>query len=279
MNVKMANVPRTQDDLKKALNEQLQLLVMYADQYDSGRHVIAKPMATALRVLCHDSRTSRSLLGQLNLKGRYFYDTAASPDEMPTDSAYKLVGSSLGIIGMTHTAELIPYLDTLENRRLFGFSKFEDYWKRVILLDGCENPFRRKDIVLSVADQDGGAHVDPTLKAEYRELTRGNSMMIVGKKAGVMHDLNHVALVSLRQIAHEILRTFLIDYPRKEQHAPAGHPVFSARLMVRQEAAPAHSPPTPKLSYGRRKPRRNESCPCRSGEKYKKCHGKYFDVY
>lgn len=272
MNVKMTKVSQTQDDLNKALDEQLELLVTYADQYDSGRHVIAKPMATALRVLCHDSGASKSLLGQLYLKSRYFYDTAASPDEMPHG-----LGSFLGIIGMTHTAELIPYLDSLENRCFFGFSKFDDYWNRVILLDGHENPFTRKDIILFVANQDGGAHVGPVLNAEYRALTRENSMMIMGKKGAVSHDLNHIALVLLRQITHEILRTFRIDYPRKEQVAPVGHPVFSARLVAEQEATPTHPPP--KFSYGRRKPGRNESCPCRSGKKYKKCHGKNFDVY
>lgn len=276
----MTKVPQTQDDLTRALNEQLQLLATYADQYDSGNHVIAKPMATTLRVLCHDSRTSKSLLGQLHFKTRCFYDTAASPDKMSPGFDYKkekLVGSFLGIIGMTHTAELIPYLDSQENRRFFGFSTFDDYWNRVILLDGHKNPFARKEIVLSVANEDGGSHVDPGLNAEYRALTRDNSMMIIGQKGGVFHDLNHIASALLRQITHEILRTFLINYPEKKQIAPAGHPVFTMRLAAKQDN-PLEHPPS-RVSYGRQKPGRNDPCPCRSGKKYKTCHGKLFNVY
>lgn len=276
----MADVQRSPDDLANALSDQFHLLAMYADQFDVGNRVIAKPMATALRVLCHDSRTSKSLLGQLGLKSRFFYDTAASPDETPPRFDYKkekYVGSFLGIIGMTHTAELVPFLDSLENRRFFGFSRFDDYWNRVILLDGNETSFSRRDIVLSVADQDGGAHVDPGLNAEYQALTRENSMMMVGQRGGVFHNLNHVAFVLLRQITHEILRTFHPDYPKKTQIAPVGHPVFTMRFVAEQTSPPERPPA--QISYGRRKPGRNEICPCRSGQRYKNCHGKYFDVY
>lgn len=276
----MTKIQRTPDDLMRALDEQLRLLCEYADQYDAGKFVMAKPMATALRVLCHESKTSKSLLGQLNLKDRYFYDTSTSPDERPPDFDYKklkLVGSFLGIIGMTHTAELVPYLDSQENRRFFGFSQFDNYWNRIILLDGHKIPFSRKDICLSVANQDGGAHVDSALNAEYRALTRDNSMMIIGRKGGVFHDLNHIASALLRQITHEILRTFLIDYPEKKQIAPAGHPVFTMRLAAKQDN-PLEHPPS-RVSYGRQKPGRNDPCPCRSGKKYKTCHGKLFNVY
>lgn len=280
----MADAPRTHDDLESALREQFQLLAMYAEEFDRGNLVVAKPMATALRVLCHDPESkkskSKSLLGQLGMKDRYFYDTAASPDELPPGFDYKrkkFVGSFLGIIGMTHTADLVPFLDSQENRQFFGFSKFDDYWNRVILLDGNEKPFSRRNIVHSVADQDGGSHVDPTLNADYRALTRDNSMIIVGRKGGVFHALNHIASMLLRQVTHEILRTFVFDYPRKYQIVTLGHPVFKMRMVAERETPPECPPAT--VIYGRRKPSRNDQCPCRSGAKYKKCHGKHFDVY
>ncbi|GEM_PF-3278145 len=52
---------------------------------------------------------------------------------------------------MTHTARLVPYLDTQENRQYFGFVPFDCYWNRTVLLDDSENRFTRKDIVLLIS--------------------------------------------------------------------------------------------------------------------------------
>jgi len=62
--------------------------------------------------------------------------------------------------------------------------------------------------VLAVANQDGGAHVDPTLSGVYAHLSRTNSMKWQYREGEVARPFEgKVELVSLRQIGHEVVRT------------------------------------------------------------------------
>lgn len=280
----MNKVQQNQTDLKNQLDDQFKLLIHNAEQYDAGDTLFAKPMATILRTLLHDTNKSRSLLNQLGLKNRYFYDTATAEtlDNISDSFDYRnnrYSGQFLGIIGMTEIAHLVPFLDSQENRMFFGFVPFDDYWNRTILLDGKEKRFTRKDIVLDVVNKDGGAHVDTDIDESYHALTRENSMQIYAQDAGssTFRTMNDIALINVRQIAHEILRTFCIDYPKKEMLVPDGVGVITIRFVVKRDIPTDE--PAPKVTYNRVKPGRNDTCPCRSNEKYKRCHGKHFDVY
>ena len=51
---------------------------------------------------------------------------------------------------------------------------FNDWWNE-INFDDKKNKFTRRDIVTYVANQDGGAHVDPELDESYATLTKMNS--------------------------------------------------------------------------------------------------------
>lgn len=278
-------IEQTKDDLKKHLMEQLTFLKEDTAQYDAGKIEYARRMAVTLRQLAHDTKKwsrSLSLFDQLGIKEGYFYDTATAAflSDLPPDFDHKnkrFCGGFLGIIGMTHTARLVPYLDSQENRKFFGFVPFEEFWNRTILLDSNEHPFTRKDIVHAIADTDGGAHVDPALEAKYHALTRQGNLGIAGQEAGVWHSTNDIALACVRQITHEVLRTLVLDYPRQKQIAPKGHPVFAMRAVCARDEPTNEAPQ--RVNYERIKPGRNTLCPCRSGEKYKRCHGKYFDVY
>jgi hypothetical protein len=60
----MGNIKQTEEELKKQLEDQLLLLKILAECYDSGSVVVAKSIATAVRLLVHDTQFSHSLLGQ-----------------------------------------------------------------------------------------------------------------------------------------------------------------------------------------------------------------------
>lgn len=277
-----SKIAQTSDDLNRHLQEQLTFLKEDSAQYDSGRTEYGKRMAVTLRQLAHDTGRSHSLFTQLGIKDRYFFDTATAEllNNCPADFDHernRYGGGFLGLIGMTHTARLVPHLDPQENRQFFGFVPFDEYWNRTVLLDLKERPFTRKDIVLEIADTDGGAHVDPALEEKYHELTRQNGLGIAGQEAGVWRSTNDVALACVRQIAHEVLRTLVADYPRQRQIVPSGHPVFALRSVYLRK--PDDPPPPAPVQYDRYKPGRNAPCPCRSGKKYKHCHGRQFDVY
>lgn len=282
----MSRVQQTQTDLEKQLNEQFSFLIDYADQYDAGKIHYAKQMATVLRVLLHDTGNSHSLLGQLGLKqARYFYDTATaelldnfSPNFDWRNNRYG--GQFLGILGMTSSAQIVSLLDPQESRLFFGFVPFDEYWNRTILVDGSETVFTRAKIITDVANQDGGSHVDPAINQEYHSLSRKNSMNIFARSAGsdTWRTMNDVALVCIRQITHEILRTFVIDYPKKEAPVPTDEELGISRAVFKRDTPITIEPQ--RVFYNRSKlERNNRPCVCKNNEKYKNCHGKHFDIY
>lgn len=64
----MTKYTQTIEDLHNHLREQLQFLHASANAFDYGFEGEAKRLATTIRVLVHDTRSSTSLLKQLNLK-------------------------------------------------------------------------------------------------------------------------------------------------------------------------------------------------------------------
>lgn len=281
----MAKIPQTQSELERHMLEQFAFLRADADQYDAGNIYFARRMATTLRLLLHDTDMSHSLLGQLGQKTGYFYDTASDPHEAERQPGFdyrnlRRGGCFLGIIKMSFPPlRLVPSLDSLQNQIFYGFVPFEEYWNRTVLMDANENFYTRKGIVCAVANQDGGAHVDPKIEEKYYRLTRHCNLGIIATKGRevIPEITNQVALACVRQIAHEVIRTFCLDYPYRKQIAPSGAAVLTPHLIVKREQ-PIDEPPSP-VPYQRTKPGRNDSCPCRSSKKYKQCHGRHFDIY
>ena len=77
-------------------------------------------------------------------------------------------------------------------------------------MDGLGKRFSRMDLVMNVADKDGGAHVDPDLVDTYMDLTRGNS---IGYEYGGQNIpfVGRPVLACMRQIAHELIATLNFD--------------------------------------------------------------------
>lgn len=221
----MTRIAQTLEDLQKHLEEQLHFLKSSADSYDSGYEAEAKRMAVTLRVLLHDhGENSKSLLNQLGKKDSInFYDSALS--EKP---GMLNMGASLVVLSPTRgDGKATAFFDDAPDAT--GYVVFDEYWNRPVLYAGNKH-FTRKDLVLGVADQDGGAHVDPKLNEEYANLSRNDSF---GWKMGTSQSTASVGIVelaSIRQIAHEILRTLIPNYPLKNMPSPKG-PVMYPRIF------------------------------------------------
>lgn len=269
----MSKISQTEQDLKRYLQDQLNLLMVLADSYDAGNTIVAKSIATAVRVLVYDTQKSHSLLGQLGIKSGKFYDTSFPlENEVSTDMIR--VGSFCGLVGIAVGTKqtFVPYLDDV-SAQIFGYVEFDEYWNRTIFIDQHNNSFTRKEIVLAVANQDGGAHVDPEIEEKYKQLARGNALgWMTGADGKIWNDLQGSELAAVRQIGHEILRTLVPKYPHKKMVTSGDGIVVGGMgfwLKQTKEAAKkiiSHHE-TPKVG-------RNEKCPCGSGVKHKKCHGR-----
>lgn len=242
------------DDLVEQLRIQLGFLDRSSEAYDEGYEDEARRLATVIRVLVHDTRSSRSLLLLLGVKDKLrYYDTTAHPPPGavmfgPSGLAMQKVTTGPGGGG-----RYVPVGDDPSPERVRSPVPFKDWWTRPFQIGPDE--FTRKQIILNAANQGGGAHVDPRLDAMYAALTRTNFPGWTYADAdGTGRDFDgNVALACVRQIAYELRRTL------KEQ-----------LVYLLDPAAASEAPLSAVLLAG---VGRNDPCPCGSGRKFKKCHG------
>jgi hypothetical protein len=95
---------------------------------------------------------------------------------------------------------------------------FAEWWNDPVTKDSQGATFARRNYVLGCANKEGGAHVDPSLDAEWAGLTRNNTLHLRITSAGMEFvvapgsggeeiQLGNPALASVRQIAYEVDHT------------------------------------------------------------------------
>jgi hypothetical protein len=274
----MAKVPQTLADLKRHLSEQLRFLRRSADAFDKGDTAEAKRIANHIRTLVHKTHYSKSLLGLLGERNRLFYDTSI-PDESGNLAPHLgLIVVSFG--GSGNVCGYAPRLDDEVPNVLPRQVPLDIWWTTPILRSQAGHVFTRRDLVLSVANQDGGAHVDPSLSEQYGALSRTEGLgWKFQQVTGTPPDARGAELAAVRQIGHEVLKTFDPFYQCARQR-PVGATIAH---MTLREATPEEeteyerqqtsirSKSIPRLGS---KVGRNQPCPCGSGKKYKRCCGR-----
>lgn len=81
------------------------------------------------------------------------------------------------------------------------------------MVDMSRNRFSRRDLVLSLCNKDGGAHIDPKLDATYAALTRNASMGHMYQTPSSSGMIESIELASVRQIAYEVLMSLKHSFP------------------------------------------------------------------
>jgi hypothetical protein len=260
----MTKIQQTTQELHDHLNEQLGFLLRSATSYDNGFTDEAKRLAVTIRVLVHDTANSSSLLGQLGLKSTLFLDTAILQDPanlLPYGSLIQMIFGPSG-------ASYIPSLDQLPPNTTPNSVSFDQWWSRPIFRNKEMQVLTRKDLILSVADQDGGAHIDPALNEAYSKLSRGGAMgwRYTGQSGSYI--IRPPELAAVRQIVHEVLKTFQPDYSAKPKLPKGSVAIAGVSVVEVKSDANSKSDSPPLVKVGR-----NDPCPCGSGKKYKNCHG------
>jgi hypothetical protein len=263
---------RIERDLIADLAEQRGFLQASAGAYDSGQESEAKRLALHLRVLLHDTRQQQSLLTRLGVRDTLpWTDTSSGP----VPNGVIVYGAGLAMLRMHLGPDAsISYAPPLADRspeRFHPGQAFIDWWREPVLDDAQGNQFSRADLVLAVADQDGGAHIDDRLTPAYAALSRGNSLGFTqepaptpsgegmfaaafGISGGAGAPLaNSVALANVRQIAWEVEDTL-------------------QRHLVAQASGVYVKAPICSLSINDRPAVGNDDpCPCGSKRKFRNC--------
>jgi hypothetical protein len=97
------------------------------------------------------------------------------------------------------------YRASLEQRERRTPLPFRPWWSQTVLDDDEGNRFNRRDLVLGLAHQEGGAHVDPELDRAYAALARSNSLgFTFGHADGTQEAAGSPVPANVRQIAWEV---------------------------------------------------------------------------
>ncbi len=261
-------IEHSTQELQELLDEQLQFLKASSRAYDAGFESEVKRLAVSARVLVHDTQKSTSLLKLLDKKQVNFVDTSVPYDEANLISHSSLVAVILG----NNRPKPVPILDDGPFCRQIGF---DSWWNGIVFVDKAKGEFSRRDIVLSLANKEGGAHVDKHLDQAYAELRRKNSLAVfdVTEDGRETPGADQVP-ATMRQIAHELLRTLYPDYSCHREIKPEDGVFTLGASLVEGSTAPPipnHNLPKNRPIISGRKIGRNDLCYCGSGKKYKKC--------
>lgn len=257
-------------DLERHLKQQVGFLSRSAKAYDDGFVDEFKRLALTIRVILHDTGRSISLLKQLGTKDSLrFLDTS---DPVATGGITTHNGlSAIYMPDGGEPAEYVPMLDaTFRKPRLVGF---DEWWEGAAFQQIGGATFSRKNLILTAANQDGGGHVDPFLDNLYQSIQTGAFLgWTTQSPAGKDVSIEGAERAAIRQIAHEVLKT--LDPAMKRQGPKSGGTMFGNISVVEVGGPPAGVPELP-TGIDLRKIGRNEKCPCGSGYKFKRCHGRW----
>ena len=228
----MAKYKQTDQDLRNHLCEQLRFLRASAASFDEGFEGEAKRLATTVRLLVHDTKKSKSLLHQLKLKHAIQMHNTAHPfnprNLLPHQGLVVMRVKSPEGAGASITFTLFgreePNTDAPPDKPRAEMTyvprvnapgggpwtptdvSFTSWWEEIVIKDGEGQVFSRKDLILAMANKEGGAHVAPELDEAYAKLTRFHSQGWQVRTEEVRQPAdNSLAEASVRQIAHEFL--------------------------------------------------------------------------
>lgn len=186
-------------EFHKHLKTHMEFLQRSSIAYDEGHVEEALRMAVSLRVLLHDTKASTSLLSHLGVKATTrLKSTFVSQTSMETELPGFKCHTVLPV--MLTSAGVKPPMDTWEVRSVL---LADDWWNESIWLEGAVT-LSRRDIVLSAANQDGGAHVDENPNAKTKMVKAGPRITVTvnGKplESGMVN--HHYPMI--RQMAFEV---------------------------------------------------------------------------
>lgn len=213
------------------LKEQLSLLINACHMYDNEYFSQAKIMSGIIRTLVKDPPSGRksqtvSLLTSLNIKNKMkFYNTGYDAvDPLLSINLVGFVTIPAPVLYSKPTKQNI-YVPLFNNSSLIDVKwiDFESWWNSNVIVSKTENScieLSRKKIVLTMAEQDGGVHVDryENIDSVYRDIiTHTTDIFTNINSTGVESPIEYLQYALVRQISHELLvsisRVFNLPHP------------------------------------------------------------------
>ncbi|MDP3608068.1 MAG: hypothetical protein Q8R74_03240 [Methylophilus sp.] len=211
-------ISRSQDDLKKLLQDNISNLIDSCISFDHGDRAKGQVIAMLLRTLLHHAvpkSTSYSLLEQMSLRTGNWYAMEAPVHVMQDIDTCTITYWNFGSGGVS--AE--PNFNMFQN---ITKKDFKLWWNDPVANSQIHGSYSRQDFVTAVANQDG-AHIAPKIFQKYAALKDGTFVSnIQATVGGVQSHIPDLHYAGVRQIAHELLITLIESCPDafKKQYSP-----------------------------------------------------------
>ena len=156
-------------------------------------------IAVSLRVIFHETRSSHSLLSQLGItENILLLSTFKEMDKSSLPPNVELFSILPGILS---SDGLKP---ALEGSGIKRYIRPIIWWNEIVIGTNIS----RKDVTLSAANKDGGAHVDPDLDPNTIFLKNGcGTLTVRTKKGDSLTQFKDSHFYLLRQFGYELLNS------------------------------------------------------------------------
>jgi hypothetical protein len=190
-------------DFRAQLKRQLGFLERSCYSFDAGLHDEAIRIAQCIRVLIHDTKKQTSLLTHLNAKNIALTSSCL-------DITTKIQpGTRARMFNGMGRFEISPSGSRYYPKLGGGMCRYdllvESWWTQTVFILDPDTWVTRRDVVLTAADKDGGAHVDALLTPLYERLVAGGDLGNFVDKQGTETPISGRHFVALRQMGHELL--------------------------------------------------------------------------
>ncbi len=212
--------PRPAGELDDRIRQQVRVLLDAAERFDRGGPNAgdeALTMAVRLRTLLQSGNNQSGLKRAGYLDSLRFCNSVGMP---PSDGSL-FIGALQQVINLRptnggqyisfkpafghHIKQLTPGQQTV---RLMNEPRFDEWWMAVLVRDFDQREFTREFIVRTVANKDGGAHLDPRLPDDYLAVSRGPGFgLSIRFGNGDDHHAGDAVPALLRQITWEFERS------------------------------------------------------------------------
>lgn len=195
----MSKYTRHYSEFINTWNKKIHFIKQSCNFFDEGDEDQAENISTHLRVLFHDTKRSHSVYKSLNNSLYFLSNAKYSPTNLI--STWNLLSVELNSQGIFYKSNLSHKID----KPLITF----DNWWNEIVFDDKNDKLSRRDVVLIVANTDGGAHLDPNVDENDFRLNIENSLGIQDQNGASPQ--GNPLYQAVRTIAEEFLYSVRIN--------------------------------------------------------------------
>lgn len=211
---------RTEEEFIENFIEQMKLLSKSCKEYNNGDESEIKRISVSLRNLLKDKNRDISALSHLNKKKSLrYWDSSTKNEGMSNFIIDSMVNSTVWVLDI-YMGLVIKRITGIDGVYKYHFKPllyqpnwqrndtldFNGWYEQIIYHDPAGSSLTREDLILSIAEQDGGNHFDLKVNNKYYQFKQKDSLKLFVNGENVIFE-NNPAFTSLRQIAHEFSET------------------------------------------------------------------------